>query len=154
MSLKALLPTFDNRAAKAIVFERDELTLARDDFAIRQATVSSALASVFRGKFCDAILPKRQATSFQKGDVIYDVGRKDRTFFLLICSFGEHQGWVSHRWPYMFGERRGSPMGMGSEARNARMVTKAKPDATTTSAAKSQIAGRGFAGENGGMIIR
>lgn len=31
-------------------------------------------------------------------------------------------------------------MGMGSEAKKARMVTKAKPDATTTSAAKSQVA--------------
>ncbi len=43
---------------------------------------------------------------------------------------------------------------MGSDAKNERMVTKTKPDATITSAAKSQIAGRGLAGENGGMIIR
>jgi hypothetical protein len=31
---------------------------------------------------------------------------------------------------------------MGSEAKNARMVSKAKPDVTTASAAKSQMAGR------------
>ena len=37
------------------MFEQDDLALGEDDFAIRQATLSSALASVFRGKFCDAM---------------------------------------------------------------------------------------------------
>ena len=47
----------DDRAPKSPIVERDDLALAGDDFAIRQAAVSSALAGVFRGKFCDAILP-------------------------------------------------------------------------------------------------
>ena len=42
---------------------------------------------MFRGKFCDAILPNRLATSFQKGNVIYDIGEKDRTFFFLVSGF-------------------------------------------------------------------
>jgi hypothetical protein len=50
----------DDRARKPPIFEMDDLALACDDFAIRQAVVSSALAGVFRGKFCDAILPNRK----------------------------------------------------------------------------------------------
>jgi CRP/FNR family cyclic AMP-dependent transcriptional regulator len=77
----------DDRARKPSIFEMDDLTLARDDFAIRQAAVSSALAGVFRGKFCDAILPNRKAITFAKNDVIYEVGEKDRTFFFLLSGF-------------------------------------------------------------------
>jgi hypothetical protein len=51
MSRKSLLLTIDDRGGNPTFFERDDLTLARDDFAIRQAIVSSALASIFRGKF-------------------------------------------------------------------------------------------------------
>ena len=69
------------------MFGPDVLALDGDDFGIRQATLSSALASVFRGKFCDAILPNRQATIFEKGSVLYDVGQKDRTFFFLLSGF-------------------------------------------------------------------
>ena len=83
MSLKPLLPAFGDRAPKPNDFEQDGVAPAHDDFAIRQATVSSALGSVFRGKFCDAILPNRKPTTFEKGGVIYEVGEKDRTFFLL-----------------------------------------------------------------------
>jgi CRP/FNR family cyclic AMP-dependent transcriptional regulator len=77
----------DDRARKPPIFEMDDLALACDDFAIRQAVVSSALAGVFRGKFCDAILPNRKAITFEKNDVIYEVGEKDRTFFFLLSGF-------------------------------------------------------------------
>jgi CRP/FNR family transcriptional regulator, cyclic AMP receptor protein len=77
----------DDRAPKSSIFEQDGLALACDDFAIRQAAVSSALAGVFRGKFCDAILPNRKAVTFEKNDVIYNVGEKDRTFFFLLSGF-------------------------------------------------------------------
>jgi CRP/FNR family cyclic AMP-dependent transcriptional regulator len=87
MSLKPLLPMSGDGAGKPTVFERNDLTFACDDFAIRQAAVSSALVSVFRGKFCDAILPNRKATTFEKDDVIYDMGEKDRTFFFLLSGF-------------------------------------------------------------------
>jgi len=57
-----------------------------DDF-FSQAAVSTALISVFRGKFCDAILPNRKTTTFKKEDVIYDVGDKERTLFFLQQGF-------------------------------------------------------------------
>lgn len=56
---------------------------AGDDFAVRLSVVSSALVTVFRGKFCDAILPNRKAAVFEKNDVVYDVGGRDRTLFFL-----------------------------------------------------------------------
>jgi CRP/FNR family transcriptional regulator len=87
MSLRPLLLTFGDRARKLPVLEQDNVALARDYFAVRQATVSSVLANVFRGKFCDAILPNRKAVIFEKNDVIYDVGAKDRTFFFLLSGF-------------------------------------------------------------------
>lgn len=59
---------------------------AFDDFH-SQAAVSTALASVFRGKFCDAILPNRRAATFDKGQVIYDVGDTERTLYFLGNGF-------------------------------------------------------------------
>lgn len=73
--------------AQPPVFERNDPAFVGGDFAARQATVSSALPSVFRGKFCDAILPNRKATTFKKGAVIYEMGDKDRTFFFLRSGF-------------------------------------------------------------------
>jgi CRP-like cAMP-binding protein len=52
-----------------------------------QVVVSSALASVFRGKFCDLILPNRKTTTFSKHQVIYNVGDADRTFYFLQNGF-------------------------------------------------------------------
>src|SRR5467141_283889 len=63
-----------------------ELPLELDDF-LSQAAVSTALVSVFRGKFCDAILPNRKTTTFKKEEVLYDVGDKDRTLFFLQDGF-------------------------------------------------------------------
>lgn len=57
------------------------------DDSLSQAAVSTALVSVFRGKFCDAILPNRKTTTFKKEEVIYDVGDKARTFFFLQEGF-------------------------------------------------------------------
>jgi CRP/FNR family cyclic AMP-dependent transcriptional regulator len=63
-----------------------ELSIGFDD-SLTQAAVSTALVSVFRGKFCDAILPNRKTTTFKKEQVIYDVGDKERTFFFLQNGF-------------------------------------------------------------------
>jgi hypothetical protein len=54
--------------------------LADQDPVTLQAAVSGALATVFRGKFCDIVLPNRRAATFTKNAVIYDVGDADRTF--------------------------------------------------------------------------
>src|SRR6266849_4232706 len=63
-----------------------ELPLEVDD-SLSQAAVSTALISVFRGKFCDAILPNRKTTTFKKEEVIYNVGDEERTFFFLQDGF-------------------------------------------------------------------
>jgi len=57
------------------------------DLAARQAAVSTALLSVFRGRFCDAVLPRRKTTTFNKNDVIYDLGDRTRTLFFLQNGF-------------------------------------------------------------------
>jgi CRP/FNR family transcriptional regulator, cyclic AMP receptor protein len=63
-----------------------ELSIGIDD-SLSQAAVSTALVSVFRGKFCDAILPNRKTTTFKKEQVIYDVGDKEQTLFFLQDGF-------------------------------------------------------------------
>ena len=67
---------------------RSELGLPLQlDGALPQSAVSTALVSLFRAKFCDAILPNRKTASFKKGEVIYDVGDKERTLFFLQSGF-------------------------------------------------------------------
>jgi CRP/FNR family transcriptional regulator, cyclic AMP receptor protein len=63
-------------------------TVSADDESVSsRAALSTALACVLRGKFCDAILPNRTASRFQKNDVIYDVGGQDRTLFFLQSGY-------------------------------------------------------------------
>lgn len=64
-----------------------DLLLEDGDLVARQAAVSSALLSMFRGRFCDTVLPGRKTTSFNKNDVIYDVGDRTRTLFFLQNGF-------------------------------------------------------------------
>jgi len=63
-----------------------ELPIGFDD-SISHAAVSAALATIFRGKFCDAILPGRRATTYKMKEVIYEVGDRERTFFFLQDGF-------------------------------------------------------------------
>jgi CRP-like cAMP-binding protein len=42
-----------------------------------------ALLLWFRGKLCDLIRPNRKATTFNKHQVIYDMGDGERTLFFL-----------------------------------------------------------------------
>jgi Cyclic nucleotide-binding domain len=49
--------------------------------------ISTALLSVFRGKFCDAVLPNRKARTYRRDQAIYDVGDKDGTLFFLRSGF-------------------------------------------------------------------
>ncbi len=64
-----------------------EMPIELDDSISRQAAVSAALVSVFRGNFCDLILPNRMPTTFKKYEVIYNVGDERRTFFFLTGGF-------------------------------------------------------------------
>jgi Cyclic nucleotide-binding domain len=64
-----------------------ELPVEIDDCVSLQAAVSTALGSVFRGKFCDLILANRKTTTFSKHHVIYDAGDEERTMFFLVNGF-------------------------------------------------------------------
>jgi|SRR5690348_10250088 len=61
--------------------------LADEDRVASQAAVSAALSAVFRGKFCDTLLPNRKPITFAKNDIIYDIGNQDRTLFFLQSGF-------------------------------------------------------------------
>jgi CRP/FNR family cyclic AMP-dependent transcriptional regulator len=54
-----------------------------EDAAFRMAASSSALVSIFRGRFCDVLLPNRAARTFAEDDVIYELGDKERIFFFV-----------------------------------------------------------------------
>ena len=53
------------------------------DAAARTAALSSALAPIFRGKFCDTLLPGRATRGFDAEEVIYDLGDTSRTMFFI-----------------------------------------------------------------------
>jgi CRP/FNR family transcriptional regulator, cyclic AMP receptor protein len=58
-----------------------------DDRALHEASLSSALATVFRGNFCHAILPGRIPQTFRRDEVLYELGAKDRVFFFIQSGF-------------------------------------------------------------------
>jgi CRP/FNR family transcriptional regulator, cyclic AMP receptor protein len=49
--------------------------------------LSSALMTVFRGNFCDALLPGRSPISFKRHEVLYDLGDDERTFFFIRSGY-------------------------------------------------------------------
>jgi CRP/FNR family cyclic AMP-dependent transcriptional regulator len=53
------------------------------DSATHSGPLCSALARTFRGKLCDVILRNRTVATFEKDQVIYDVGDDKRMFFFL-----------------------------------------------------------------------
>jgi CRP-like cAMP-binding protein len=75
------------RAVKPTTGSGFDLPVGIDDSNVSRAALSTALISVFRGKFCDAILPGRKTVTFKKEDVIYGVGDKERVFYFLQTGF-------------------------------------------------------------------
>lgn len=57
--------------------------LIDDDTVLRMAALSSALVPIFRGRFCDILLPNRAVKSFDEDEVIYELGDRERTFFFV-----------------------------------------------------------------------
>jgi CRP/FNR family cyclic AMP-dependent transcriptional regulator len=53
------------------------------------ASLSTALATIFRGKLCDVVLRDRGATIFEKDQVIYDVGDGNHSFFFLRSGYAK-----------------------------------------------------------------
>jgi hypothetical protein len=65
---------------------RESLDLAGDSGA-RNGALSSALATMFRGKLCDVVLWNRSVTTFEKDQVFYDVGDENQTFLFVQNGF-------------------------------------------------------------------
>ena len=65
---------------------RESLEFAADQGACN-GPLSSALATMFRGKLCDVVLWNRSVTTFEKDQVIYDVGDESQTFFFVQKGF-------------------------------------------------------------------
>jgi CRP/FNR family transcriptional regulator, cyclic AMP receptor protein len=57
------------------------------DMEARGASLSSALAVIFRGKLCDVVLRNRPVSTIEKDQVLYNVGDKDQTLFFLRSGF-------------------------------------------------------------------
>ena len=53
----------------------------------RQARLSAALATVFRGRLCDTLLQNRTAVKFDKDQTLYEIGDKQRTLFFIQRGF-------------------------------------------------------------------
>lgn len=69
--------------------DQAETRAESDDPVARQAAVSTALMFVFRGRFCDLIIPGRKTTTFDKHELIYEIGDEVRTFFFLQSGFAK-----------------------------------------------------------------
>ncbi len=80
------LSTFDFGLSDAPTRANRGGTTADNDVTT-QIALSTALVSVFRGNFCDVILPNRKPVSFAKNEIIYTVGDKERTLFFLQSGF-------------------------------------------------------------------
>lgn len=65
----------------------EELLDTTDDSALYDASLSSALITVFRGNFCDVILAGRAPVTFKRDEVLYELGATDRTFFFVRSGF-------------------------------------------------------------------
>lgn len=50
---------------------------------LRDAALASALAGVFRGRFCDLLLPGREAAPFPEGAVVYELGETQRALWFV-----------------------------------------------------------------------
>jgi CRP-like cAMP-binding protein len=56
---------------------------AAADDSLRDASLASALAGVFRGRFCDILLRDRVAAPFEEGAVVYDLGQTQRELWFV-----------------------------------------------------------------------
>jgi CRP-like cAMP-binding protein len=55
----------------------------QNDLADGMASLSSALTPIFRGRFCDVLLPNRSIIAFAEDEIIYEMGDTERTFFFI-----------------------------------------------------------------------
>jgi CRP-like cAMP-binding protein len=60
-----------------------QLAAVKDEVVLRITASSSALVPIFRGRFCDILLPNRTAMTFDKDQVIYELGDSQPTLFFV-----------------------------------------------------------------------
>lgn len=72
-----------NRSRVSGFQQAGETVSKNDGAALRMAAYSSALAPIFRGRFCDILLPNRAARTFDDDEVIYELGDKGRILFFI-----------------------------------------------------------------------
>jgi CRP-like cAMP-binding protein len=84
---RSVTPSSEFDLTQPPVINSGEISTELDDSIGRQVVVSAALVSIFRGKFCDLILPNRMPITFRKHEVIYNVGDERRVFFFLTDGF-------------------------------------------------------------------
>lgn len=70
-----------------ILPEANASLVPADDTDLYDNSLSSALVTIFRGNFCDVILPGRASVIFKRNEVLYDVGESDRNFFFIRSGF-------------------------------------------------------------------
>lgn len=58
-------------------------TLLDDDQAGRLAALSSTLVPIFRGRFCELLLPGRSTQVFEHDEVLYETGDHERSFYFV-----------------------------------------------------------------------
>lgn len=75
----------DNRAALETVMpaNANALQAALAPAQILESDLSSALSTIFRGRFCQTLLKDRSPQKFEKGETLYDVGRQGGQFFFI-----------------------------------------------------------------------
>jgi CRP-like cAMP-binding protein len=72
-----------NGSTDAGIQQLDKPMSINDDTVSRMAALSSALVPIFRGRFCDILLPNRSARTYSKDEVIYELGDKERILFFI-----------------------------------------------------------------------
>ena len=74
------------------------------------APLSAALATIFRGKLCEAASRDRPVTIFEKGQVIYDAGEESRTLFLIQSGFVKISSITEDGQELLFDVRKGGDL--------------------------------------------
>jgi CRP/FNR family transcriptional regulator, cyclic AMP receptor protein len=66
------------------VAEQEGTSMSIDDeAALRMASLSSALVPIFRGRFCEILLPNRATKVFDEDEVMYELGDTERNFLFI-----------------------------------------------------------------------
>jgi CRP/FNR family transcriptional regulator, cyclic AMP receptor protein len=92
MAVRATGQEFDPRAAaqrakaSSAGATADLFDLAGDT-PLSADCLSSALMTVFRGNFCDVILPGRNSITFERNETLYELGDEERTLFFVRSGF-------------------------------------------------------------------